>query len=62
MRFDGLGLVRAEIDLLLIAEGFVLLMRTFTELWQDDEVILSSPQGGIDNIDTDTFGEIHLCL
>jgi LysR family nod box-dependent transcriptional activator len=49
-RFD-----RAEIDLLLTVDKFALPKHTFTELWQDEEVIISCKAGDIENIDTDTF-------
>lgn len=49
-RFD-----RAEIDLLLTLEPFALPGHTFTELWRDEEVIISWEGAGFDGIDADTF-------
>ncbi|MEP4892290.1 MAG: LysR family transcriptional regulator [Aliiglaciecola sp.] len=46
---------RAEIDLLLTVDKFALAGHTFTELWRDEEVIISSQQAGFEQIDQDTF-------
>ncbi|WP_417227731.1 LysR family transcriptional regulator [Amphritea sp.] len=49
-RFD-----RAEIDLLLTVDTLALSNHTFTELWRDDEVIISWDEAGFEEIDVDTF-------
>lgn len=46
---------RAEIDLLLTVDRFALPKHTFTELWRDEEVIISWDKAGYEYIDEDTF-------
>ncbi|MBQ4828450.1 LysR family transcriptional regulator [Alteromonas sp. CI.11.F.A3] len=46
---------RAEIDLLVTVDKFALQGHTFTELWRDEEVIISCQKAGFDKIDEDTF-------
>lgn len=49
-RFD-----RAEIDLLLTVDKLALSGHTFTELWRDDEVVISWEGAGFEEIDEETF-------
>jgi len=49
-RFD-----RAEIDLLLTVDRFALPDHTFTELWLDEEVIISCETAELEKIDAETF-------
>lgn len=46
---------RAEIDLLLTVDRFALPGHTFTELWRDEEVIISCAKAGFEHIDENTF-------
>ena len=46
---------RAEIDLLLTVDKLALPGHTFTELWRDEEVIISWEEAGFDRIDAETF-------
>lgn len=46
---------RAEIDLLLTVDRFALPGHAFTELWRDEEVIISWQGANFDTIDADTF-------
>lgn len=49
-RFD-----RAEIDLLITVDTFAIAGQGFTELWRDEEVIISWQGAGFEHIDADTF-------